>query len=103
MLKLYYSPGACAVASHIGLEEAGADYAIEKIDLRAGQQRTPAGQGAHRARMPGTAPGPGSYEVGRHLSRSVLSHSRSTGSATLLSRVKMWKTDNYPGPASYFK
>jgi hypothetical protein len=52
---------------------------------------------------PLTAPGPGSYEVGRHLSRSVLSHSRSTGSATLLSRVKMWKTDNYPGPASYFK
>src|SRR5690606_41554027 len=41
MLKLYYSPGACAVASHIGLEEAGADYEIEKIDLRAGQQRTP--------------------------------------------------------------
>lgn len=41
MLKLYYSPGACAIASHIGLEEAGADYAIEKIDLRAGQQRTP--------------------------------------------------------------
>ena len=41
MLKLYYSPGACAVASHIGLEEAGADYVIEKIDLRAGQQRTP--------------------------------------------------------------
>jgi len=41
MLKLYYSPGACAVASHIGLEEAGADYVIDKIDLRAGQQRTP--------------------------------------------------------------
>lgn len=41
MLKLYYSPGACAIASHIGLEEAGADYVIEKIDLRAGQQRTP--------------------------------------------------------------
>lgn len=41
MLKLYYSPGACAIASHIGLEEAGADYEIEKIDLRAGQQRTP--------------------------------------------------------------
>lgn len=41
MLKLYYSPGACAIASHIGLEEAGVDYEIEKIDLRAGQQRTP--------------------------------------------------------------
>lgn len=41
MLKLYYSPGACAIASHIGLEEAGVDYEVEKIDLRAGQQRTP--------------------------------------------------------------
>ncbi len=41
MLKLYYSPGACALASHIGLEETGADYVIEKIDLRAGQQKTP--------------------------------------------------------------
>ncbi|AYG95718.1 glutathione S-transferase [Brevundimonas naejangsanensis] len=41
MLKLYYSPGACAIASHIGLEEAGATYEVEKIDLRAGQQRTP--------------------------------------------------------------
>lgn len=41
MLKLYYSPGACALASHVGLEEAGVEYAIEKIDLRAGQQRTP--------------------------------------------------------------
>ena len=41
MLKLYHSPGACALASHIALEEAGADYEIEKIDLRQGQQKTP--------------------------------------------------------------
>ena len=41
MLKLYYSPGACAMASHIALEEAGADYQVQKIDLRAGQQKTP--------------------------------------------------------------
>jgi glutathione S-transferase len=41
MMKLYYSPGACALASHIALEEAGADYQVEKIDLRAGQQKTP--------------------------------------------------------------
>lgn len=41
MLKLYYSPGACAMASHIALEEAGADYELVKIDLRKGEQRTP--------------------------------------------------------------
>lgn len=41
MLKLYYSPGACALASHIALEEAGADYELVRIDLSAGEQKTP--------------------------------------------------------------
>lgn len=41
MLKLYISPGACALASHIALEEAGADYETQVIDLKTGQQRTP--------------------------------------------------------------
>lgn len=40
MLKLYYSPGACALASHIALEEAGADYEVQKIDLRQGEQKS---------------------------------------------------------------
>jgi glutathione S-transferase len=41
MLKLFISPGACALASHIGLEEAGADFETQVVDLRTGQQRTP--------------------------------------------------------------
>lgn len=41
MLKLYISPGACATASHIALEEAGADYETQVIDLKMGQQKTP--------------------------------------------------------------
>ncbi|QBX38323.1 glutathione S-transferase [Brevundimonas sp. S30B] len=41
MLKLYYSPGACAMASHFALEEAGADYELVKIDLKKGEQKTP--------------------------------------------------------------
>ena len=41
MLKLYISPGACATASHIALEEAGADFQTQVIDLKSGQQKTP--------------------------------------------------------------
>jgi glutathione S-transferase len=41
MLKLYYSPGACALASHIALEEAEAEYELVKIDLSKGEQKTP--------------------------------------------------------------
>ncbi|HYJ16471.1 MAG TPA: glutathione S-transferase, partial [Candidatus Limnocylindria bacterium] len=40
MMKLYFSPGACSLASHIGLEETGAPYEIEPIMLAKGQQRT---------------------------------------------------------------
>jgi glutathione S-transferase len=41
MLKLYYSPGSCAQASHIALEEAGATYEATRIDFAANQQRSP--------------------------------------------------------------
>lgn len=41
MLKLYYSPGSCALASHIGLEEAGADYEAIRINFAAEEQRKP--------------------------------------------------------------
>ncbi len=41
MFKLYYSPGACAMASHAALEEAEATFDLVRIDLRKGEQRTP--------------------------------------------------------------
>ncbi|MBO4222121.1 glutathione S-transferase family protein [Bradyrhizobium neotropicale] len=41
MLKLYYTPGTCALASHIALEEAGAPYTIERIDFKTNQQNSP--------------------------------------------------------------
>jgi glutathione S-transferase len=40
MLTLYFSPGACSLASHIGLEETGASYEAKPILLAKGQQRT---------------------------------------------------------------
>jgi glutathione S-transferase len=41
MLKLYYSPGSCALASHITLEEAGAAYTAERVDFKSSQQTSP--------------------------------------------------------------
>jgi len=42
MLKLYYSPGSCARASHIALHEAAANFELELVDFARAQQRTPA-------------------------------------------------------------
>ena len=42
MLTLYYAPGACSMAAHIVLEEAGEKYEPKKVDLAGGEQRTEA-------------------------------------------------------------
>jgi glutathione S-transferase len=41
-VKLYYSPLACSLADHIALEEVGASYERERVDLHA--KRTASGQ-----------------------------------------------------------
>ncbi|MCB1891617.1 MAG: glutathione S-transferase family protein [Rhodocyclaceae bacterium] len=38
---LYYTPHTCALASHIALEQAGADYEIRRIDFSTNEQRSP--------------------------------------------------------------
>ena len=42
MLTLYFCPGACSTASHIGLEESGAQYVEKPIMLPKGEQKTDA-------------------------------------------------------------
>ena len=40
-MKLYYSPGSCALASHIALAEAGASYEPVRVDFSSGEQQKP--------------------------------------------------------------
>src|SRR3954447_19022496 len=41
MLKLYFAPATCALASHIALADAGADYSTERVDFKTNQQNSP--------------------------------------------------------------
>ena len=41
MLKLFYAVGSCALASHITLEEAGAEYEAVRLNFADGDQRKP--------------------------------------------------------------
>jgi glutathione S-transferase len=40
-MKLYYAKGTCALASHIALEEAGAEYSTVRINFATSEQRSP--------------------------------------------------------------
>ena len=40
MLKLYFAPGTCALASHIALEESGAAYETVRLDFARNEQKS---------------------------------------------------------------
>jgi glutathione S-transferase len=41
MLTFFYSPGSCALASHIALEDSGATYELKRVDFRKSEQQSP--------------------------------------------------------------
>ncbi len=41
MMKLFYSPNACSLATHIALEEAGAQYELVEVNVRTGAHQAP--------------------------------------------------------------
>ena len=41
MLTFYYANGTCALATHLALEHAKADYVAVRLDFKAGEQRSP--------------------------------------------------------------
>lgn len=41
-MKLFYSTGSCSLAAHIVLEEAGARFEAQRLNLREGEQKKPA-------------------------------------------------------------
>jgi glutathione S-transferase len=40
-MKLFYTPGACSLAPHIALEEAGGRFELSRVDLASNQQNSP--------------------------------------------------------------
>ena len=41
MIKLFYASDTCSLASHIALEDAGADYSTARISFASDEQRKP--------------------------------------------------------------
>ncbi len=53
-MKLYYSPKACSLADHIALQEAGAKFVVERVNLAT--KRTAAGRDFNEINVKGCVP-----------------------------------------------
>ena len=53
-MKLYYSPGACSLASHISLIETGLKFDLEQVDLR--EKKTKSGKDFKKINSKGQVP-----------------------------------------------
>ena len=53
-MKLYYSPGACSMASHIVLNEYGFDHQAEPVDLK--EHKTKSGEDFYKINSKGYIP-----------------------------------------------
>ena len=87
MHKLYYSPGACSLASHMALEEAGADYEPVRINFAEAQQRSPEYLRINpKGRVPALAEGDRVVTENPAILRYV---------ARLYPQAKLWPEDPY--------
>lgn len=55
-MKLYFSPGACSMASHIALIEAGLQFQAEKVNLKTPEKKTHSGENFLRINPKGYVP-----------------------------------------------
>ncbi len=85
MLTLYYAPGACSMAPHIVLEEAGEKYELKRVDFSKAEQRTEAY--LKTVHPLGRVPALGGIDAGAPLTENtaILPY--------LGKRYKLWPTD----------